>query len=175
MTQSLKYVTYFPMYCTHVTLPNACVTLTPMEFLFHFIGKAQFRQAVLSCSSFCLLFIFNAFPSCWPKIDCFLHFGLNMNALYFIWFIPSFHGFPLFTDHKGKNSSYQCQSFRPWWLGWMCRPTGDQEVAGSIPIEVGNIHSWRLTVKYFLWSFSPFRWFKKGSCQFLAKEVHNTG
>ena len=30
--------------------------------------------------------------------------------------------------------------------------------------------SWRLIMKYFLRSFSPFRWFKKGSCQFLAKE-----
>ena len=50
------------------------------------------------------------------------------------------------------------------------RPTGDQEVAGSTPTEVGNILSWRLIMKYFLRSFSPFRWFKKGSCQFLAKE-----
>ena len=48
--------------------------------------------------------------------------------------------------------------------------TGDQEVTGSTPAEVGNILSWRLIVKYFLRSFSPFRWFKKGSCQFLAKE-----
>ena len=59
---------------------------------------------------------------------------------------------------------------RPRWLSWMRRPTGDQEVAGSTPAEVGNILSWRLIVKYFLRSFSPFRWFKKGSCQFLAKE-----
>ena len=36
--------------------------------------------------------------------------------------------------------------------------------------EVGNILLWRLIMKYFLRSFSPFRWFKKGSCQFLAKE-----
>ena len=50
------------------------------------------------------------------------------------------------------------------------RPTGDQELAGSTSTEVGNILSWRLIMKYFLWSFSPFRWFKKGSCQFLAKE-----
>ena len=50
------------------------------------------------------------------------------------------------------------------------RPTGDQKVAGSTPAEVGNILSWRLIMKYFLQSFSPFRWFKKGSCQFLAKE-----
>ena len=59
---------------------------------------------------------------------------------------------------------------RPRWLSWMRRPTGDQEVAGSTPAEVGKILSWRLIMKYFLQSFSPFRWFKKGSCQFLAKE-----
>ena len=40
------------------------------------------------------------------------------------------------------------------------RLTGDQEVAGSTPTEVGNILSWRLIMKYFLWSFSPIRWFK---------------
>ena len=43
------------------------------------------------------------------------------------------------------------------WLSWMHRPTGDQEVAGSTPAEVGNILSWRLIMKYFLRSFSPFR------------------
>ena len=59
---------------------------------------------------------------------------------------------------------------RPRWLSWMRHPTGDQEVAGSTPAEVGNILSWRLIMKYFLRSFSPFRWFKKGSCQFLEKE-----
>ena len=32
-----------------------------------------------------------------------------------------------------------------------------QEVAGSTPDEVGNILSWRLIMKYFLRSFSPFR------------------
>ena len=31
---------------------------------------------------------------------------------------------------------------RPRWLSWMRRPTGDQEVAGSTPAEVGNILSW---------------------------------
>ena len=45
----------------------------------------------------------------------------------------------------------------PRWLSWMRRPTGDQEVAGSTPAEVGNILLWRLIMKYFLWSFSPFR------------------
>ena len=58
----------------------------------------------------------------------------------------------------------------PWWFIWMRRPTGDQEVTGSTPAEVGNILSWRLITKYFLQSFSTFRWSKKGSCQFLVKE-----
>ena len=34
---------------------------------------------------------------------------------------------------------------------------------------VGNILLWRWVMKYFLPSFSPFCWFKKDSCQFLAK------
>ena len=42
-------------------------------------------------------------------------------------------------------------------LSWMRRPTGDQEVAGSTPAEVGDILSWGLIMKYFLRSFSPFR------------------
>ena len=33
------------------------------------------------------------------------------------------------------------------------------------PRQVGKILSWRLIMKYFLQSFSPFSWFKKGSCQ----------
>ena len=59
---------------------------------------------------------------------------------------------------------------RPRWLSWMRRPTGNQEVAGSTPVEVGNILSCRLIMKYFQTSFSPFRFFKKCSCQFLAKK-----
>ena len=50
------------------------------------------------------------------------------------------------------------------------RPTVDQVVAGSIHAGSGNILSWILITKYFLRSFSSFRWFKKGSRQFLAKE-----
>ena len=36
----------------------------------------------------------------------------------------------------------------------MRRPTGDQEVAGSTPAEVGNILLWRLIMKYFTVIFS---------------------
>ena len=35
------------------------------------------------------------------------------------------------------TSTYQI--YRPRWLSWMRCPTGDQEVAGSTPAEVGNI------------------------------------
>ena len=63
----------------------------------------------------------------------------------------------------------------PLCLSWMHRPTQDQEVVGSSPNKVGNILSWRLIMKYFLWSFSPFCWFKKGNCHFWQKNVHNTG
>ena len=61
-------------------------------------------------------------------------------------------------------------SEKPALVDQLRRPTGDQEVAGSILAEIGNILSLRLIMKYFLRSFSPFRWFKKGSCQFLVKE-----
>ena len=73
-------------------------------------------------------------------------------------------------QNLGSDQGIHCLLSQPRWLSWMRRPTGDQEVAGSTPAEVGNILSWRLIVKYFLRSFSPFRWFKKGGCQFLAKE-----
>ena len=37
------------------------------------------------------------------------------------------------------NKSLYATVFWPRWLSWMRRPTGDQEVAGSTPAEVGNI------------------------------------
>ena len=60
------------------------------------------------------------------------------------------------TYMKSWDKTSLCKS-QPRWLSWMRRPTGDQEVAGSTPAEVGNILSWRLIMKYFLRSFSPFR------------------
>ena len=48
--------------------------------------------------------------------------------------------------------------------------TGDQEVVGLIPAWSATFFHGDLIMKYFLPSFSPFRLFKKGSIQFLAKE-----
>ena len=53
-------------------------------------------------------------------------------------------------------------------LNWMRRPTGDQEVAGSTPAKVGNILSWRLIMKYFLRSVSPFCWGWSGGAKVLC-------
>ena len=40
--------------------------------------------------------------------------------------------------------------------------------------QLGHITLERLIMKTFLWSFSPFRWFKKGSCQLLVKVCTST-
>ena len=46
--------------------------------------------------------------------------------------------------------------------------TGDQEVLGLIPVGLATfIHG---DMIYFPHSFSPFHWYKKSSCHFLAKE-----
>ena len=63
---------------------------------------------------------------------------------------------------------------REAWLSWMHRPTGDQEVVGSTPAEVGNILSWRLIMKYFLRSFSPAD-SRRAVVSFWGKNVHTTG
>ena len=67
-----------------------------------------------------------------------------------------------------------CYEYSCWarWLSWMRRPTGDQEVAGSTPTEVGNILSRKLIVKYFLRSFADSR---RAVISFWRKNVHNTG
>ena len=48
--------------------------------------------------------------------------------------------------------------------------TGDQKVVVSTPAGPPTFFRRDLIMKYFLQSFSPFCWFKKGSCQFLAKQ-----
>ena len=74
--------------------------------------------------------------------------------------IPPFCDFPFFgvSSNILSDQIVSCANHakcHPWWLNWMHRPTGDQEVAGSTPTKVGDL--WRLIVKYFLQSFSPFR------------------
>ena len=78
---------------------------------------------------------------------------------------------PVFWEHKNRSISICCLlkllprvlsvNLHPTLPASVAqlnaRPTGVQEVAGSTPAEVGNILSWRLIMKYFLRSFSPFR------------------
>ena len=51
--------------------------------------------------------------------------------------------FAKFTGFVRQTDGFRedCKSSRPRWLSWMRHPTGDQEVAGSTPAEVGNILS----------------------------------
>ena len=49
------------------------------------------------------------------------------------------------------------------------RPTGDQEITGSIPTGSSIILLWRLILKIF-YGHSVSSTVKKGSCQFLAKD-----
>ena len=57
----------------------------------------------------------------------------------------------------------------------MCRPTGDQEVAGSTPAKVDNIPSWRLIMKYFYGHSLPSADSRRAVVSFWQKNVHNTG
>ena len=98
----------------------------------------------------------------WPWPRDVTKLALLINGL--MWYSILMNLFSV-SVHRFNNFLHQ-----PRWLSWICRPTRDQEVVGSTPAEVGNILSRRLIVKYFLRSFSPFLWFKKSSCQFLAKE-----
>ena len=67
--------------------------------------------------------------------------------------------FGVWSWSNSSSSSDWRRAIVSYWQKW-----------SSNPAEVGSILSWRLIMKYFLRSFSPFCWFKKGSCQFLAKE-----
>ena len=92
------------------------------------------------------------------------HMIEGMTAIALLWLIYSKRNghYELRTHSKNNQSASVAQLD--------ARPTGDQEVAGSTPAEVDNILSWRLIMNHFLRSFSPFRWFKKDSYQFQAKE-----
>ena len=54
-----------------------------------------------------------------------------------------------FSPYIVSKNILEKESGRPRWQLY-ASPTGDQEVAGSTPAEVGNILSWRLIMKYFL-------------------------
>ena len=105
-----------------------------------------------SCKKFCH----------WVRITSVLRFIKHI-------FITNLQSIPHFCNFlaQSRKADKKSSLSRPRWLSWMRRPTGDQEVAGSTPAAVGNILLRRLIMKFFLRSFSPY---KKGSCQFLAKE-----
>ena len=70
----------------------------------------------------------------------------------------------------GPGGTFGCAS--DWRLAGR---TGDQEVAASTPIEVGNILSWRLIMKYFYGYSLPSADSRRAVVSFWLKNVHNTG
>ena len=52
------------------------------------------------------------------------------------------------------------------------RSFGDQEVADSITARFSDMLTWRLIMKYFLWSFSPFADWRRAVVSFWWKNVH---
>ena len=98
-----------------------------------------------------------------PTSRLFKRYVFQTHIKFYAWYLPDSTCFD-FVNHD--------LSGRPRWLIWIRRPTGDQEVAGSTPAEVGNILSWRLIMKYFQQSFSPFRWWV---VSFWRKNMHTTG
>ena len=71
-----------------------------------------------------------------------------------------FHKYICIHIHKYIHKHIHTYTYSDW-------RSGD---CGFDPRRIGYILSWILIMKYFLGSVAPFRWFKKGNCQFLAKD-----
>ena len=87
-------------------------------------------------------------------------------------FAPHMH---LYGGNIEMSFSQNVLNSRPWWLSWMRRLTGDQEVADSTPAEVGNILSWRLIWNIFYGHSLPSADSRRADVSFWWKNVHNTG
>ena len=70
---------------------------------------------------------------------------------------------------------YFIWSFSPSVAQLDARPTGDQEIAGSIPRRVGNILCGNLIMKYFYGHSLPSADSRRAVGSFWRKNVHNTG
>ena len=140
--------------------PPSCLCLLyfPATVLFTCINSWFFRNHLVNFHQI------SHWSYCWNVIDSLFKRSRSIDCQAHIFFFK--------TKNFLNDDLFVCCDDR---IGLLLQidnriPTGDQEVAGSTPPEVSNILSWRLIMKYFLRSFSPFHWFKKGSCQFLAKE-----
>ena len=92
----------------------------------------------------------NHFPYCMQHTVSSFNREITTNILLILSWQRSLFGLCL-KRHR-LHYMYVNAKSRPRWLSWMRRPTGDQEVAGSTPAEVGNTLLWRLIMKYFLHS-----------------------
>ena len=74
--------------------------------------------------------------------------------------------------HQGASHKYPKHTFSwPASVAQLDAPSDWRPGGRGFNPRRGRQHSsMEIDQKYFLRSFSPFRWFKKGSCQFLVKE-----
>ena len=120
-------------------------------------------------SEFLLMLLSVHAESCLTLIICF--FSLS----FFFYFLLFLHRYVCYISLGGnlhemskatfwkRNSENIINLCRPQWL----RRSGGY---GFNPCPVATFFCGDLIMKYFLQSFSPFRSFTKGSCQFLVKE-----
>ena len=80
----------------------------------------------------------------------------------------SYDGFDIFTDTLGPVEEEGMGLYHTSKLTDKKKKKMLQSASGMC--IVNRPHLWRLIIKYFLRSFSPFCWCKKGICQFLSKE-----
>ena len=150
-------------------LEKCCITSAYLQWLYHSGEWLVARGPLVSCLLCKSKILWNISIILGRNVEqdqttcrvqewqlCLSYFWRNLPLLYLTVIIHWFH--VSFVSQRPFRGSFGCAS------DW--RPGG----RGFDPAEVGNILSWRLIMKYFLWSFSPFRWFKKSSCHFLAKE-----
>ena len=77
------------------------------------------------------------------------------------------------SSHRSLEIDYQASGTSHQTLGILSPGTSHLSMDTSQPIR--NILSWRLIMKYFLRSFSPFRDSRRAVDSFWRKNVHNTG
>ena len=155
----LGFTTWFKTEVTHFQMEqkNNCLCLQINFYLANMHGRGENLKANMDSRSEWQLFLPEKSVPTEFALKLWYEINMSFKKKHYCQYFQ-------FIQSQNINSVEACLSGSvgctpDWWSGG----------CGSDPHRVGNILSWRLIMKYFLWSFSPFCWFKKGNCQFLAK------
>ena len=80
-----------------------------------------------------------------------------------------------FLLEKGRTMDFETSNRWPKWQNVSVYNKTLSPGGCLCPLPLGYVHVLNLIMKYFLWSFSPFHWFKRAVVSFWRKNVHNTG